>query len=762
MPKAEKIEYEYTGDVSSLKKATTKASSLIESFAKTAEKTFKSLTGVGLGDVFAEATKESIDYIENQNLFKVAMGESIDIGQEFVDTMSELYGMDPSNLMEYVGNFYQLTAAVDSTTRASEVMSLQLTKAAADIASVFNIDIESVIDNLGSGLRGMSRAVTKYGMDIRATTLQVTAASLGITKQVETMSEADREGLRYITMMRQADNIMGDFANTIESPANQLKIFKEQITQVGRAIGNFFLVPLKIVLPYINGFTMAVREMINWLGILTGVNEFVSEGNVSGLKQETDAVDSLGTSAEDTSKKLKKLTAPFDELNVINDNKDTENLSESYSMDPAIEKAVLELSYAFEEVKMKANEFRDEMLKFFGFERVDGELKKIEGAFRKNLVDRYPEWVKALDSTKSGFDKLKKIDTSKVVSALGNLKTSLSPFAATVGAGLADFFDTVLVPLSEYNVETIVPDTLNLISDAMDAFAEIWDVAGPVVNQLFADLLTPLQQVTWELIYGGLSLLVDVLESLADWARDDPESFRVMSEIVLGFLAGLWMYKKTKPILDFVTNIYNGLTTLTNSLPALSTNMKLAAANTNLAFAGFTLLAGAILLITQNWDKMNGAQRVIAILGAIAIGAAAAAAAFGALQSAWSLGVAAAAIVAGTVAIAAAVSAAQRDAKNAAEASVAGTDVAMATGGVVSGPTRALIGEGQYDEAVVPLGNSPQLNDMLDKFASKVSDRPVNVKVQIGEEDWDAFTYKSTQRGSYSVGVTPLGGIVRA
>ena len=755
MPKAEKIKYEYTGDVSSLKKATTQASSLIESFAKTAEKTFKSLTGVGLGDVFAEATKESIDYIENQNLFKVAMGESIDIGQEFVDTMSELYGMDPSNLMEYVGNFYQLTAAVDSTTRASEVMSLQLTKAAADIASVFNIDIESVIDNLGSGLRGMSRAVTKYGMDIRATTLQVTAASLGITKQVETMSEADREGLRYITMMRQADNIMGDFASTIESPANQLKIFKEQITQVGRAIGNFFLVPLKIVLPYINGFTMAVREMINWLGILTGVNEFVSEGNVSGLKQETDAVDSLGTSAEDTSKKLKKLTAPFDELNVINDNKDTDNLSESYSMDPAIEQAVLELSYAFEEVKMKANEFRDEMLKFFGFERVDGELKKIEGAFRKNLVDRYPEWVKALDSTKSGFDKLKKIDTSKVVSALGNLKTSLSPFAATVGAGLADFFDTVLVPLSEYTVETIVPDTLNLISEAMNDFSDIWEVAGPVANQFISDLLTPLQEISWAVISTGIELLVKVLDSLATWARENPESFATMSEIVLTFLAGLWTYKKVKPIIDFVTG-------LASALPALATNLSAAAASSSLAFAGFSLLAGAILLIVSNWDKMSGAQRVVAILGAIAIGAAAAAAAFGALQSAWSLGVAAAAIVAGTIAIAAAVSAAQRDAENAVNSSLSGVDVAMATGGVVSGPTRALIGEGQYDEAVVPLGNSPQLNDMLDKFASKVSDRPVNVKVQIGEEDWDAFTYKSTQRGSYSVGVTPLGGIVRA
>ena len=64
---------------------------------------------------------------------------------------------------------------------------------------------------------------------------------------------------------------------------------------------------------------------------------------------------------------------------------------------------------------------------------------------------------------------------------------------------------------------------------------------------------------------------------------------------------------------------------------------------------------------------MNGWQKVVSVLGAIAIGAAAAAAAVGALQSAWSLGVAAAAIAVGVGAIALAISSAQKDAKKAAK-----------------------------------------------------------------------------------------------
>ena len=49
--------------------------------------------------------------------------------------------------------------------------------------------------------------------------------------------------------------------------------------------------------------------------------------------------------------------------------------------------------------------------------------------------------------------------------------------------------------------------------------------------------------------------------------------------------------------------------------------------------------------------------------------------------------------------------------------------VGLATGGVVTGPTFAMIGEGKYDEAVVPLGNSPQFKSMKEGIAQEVVSR---------------------------------------
>ena len=191
---------------------------------------------VNIGKFFAKGITESINFTENLNLFRVAMGDTVDQGLKFVNQMSEIYGMDPSNLYKTAGYFYQLTDAIGMTDQASSTLSLSLTKASNDIASLFNVDVQTVVDDLASGMQGMSRSVRKYGMDIRATTLQQTALTLGIQGNVETMSEADRMALRFITMMNQVTNatsqlrenadgtteVIGDFAKTIEQPANQL------------------------------------------------------------------------------------------------------------------------------------------------------------------------------------------------------------------------------------------------------------------------------------------------------------------------------------------------------------------------------------------------------------------------------------------------------------------------------------------------------------------------------------------------------------
>ena len=48
----------------------------------------------------------------------------------------------------------------------------------------------------------------------------------------------------------------------------------------------------------------------------------------------------------------------------------------------------------------------------------------------------------------------------------------------------------------------------------------------------------------------------------------------------------------------------------------------------------------------------------------------------------------------------------------------------LKTGGVVTGPTYALVGEGGKDEAVIPLDNSPQMAQLVQQIADAVRDIP--------------------------------------
>lgn len=109
------------------------------------------------------------------------------------------------------------------------------------------------------------------------------------------------------------------------------------------------------------------------------------------------------------------------------------------------------------------------------------------------------------------------------------------------------------------------------------------------------------------------------------------------------------------------------------------------------------LLATAIIAIIDAWEDMTGLEKVVSILGALTIAAAGAAIAVGALQSAWSLGLAAAAIVAGVVAITAAVNNAKKRAQADAAAmsySTAGVP-ALADGAVLppNKPFLAMVGD---------------------------------------------------------------------
>lgn len=887
-----------TGYLNKLKSTTKETSSSFDTLSgitETVTSAVKTLIGIDLASIFHKSAINAMDYIENLNLFNVAMGDSISQGKKFVSQVQEIYGLDPSNIMTYVGNFNQLASAIEMPAKTANTLATGMTKMSTDIASVFNMDVVDVINNMKSGMIGMTRAVTKYGMDIRTSTLQQTALSLGITDNVRNMSEANREGLRYITMVHQASNLSGDWAKTIESPSNQLRILKEQLSQLARAIGNLFLPSIAKVLPYINGFVMALREAITAVAEFFGFTQMDFGGTTSTIDKSTNAIKDMGTEADKTSKKLQSLKAPFDELNVIQEpsfsTKDTspDISASSEMMDPAIAKAIEALNVPLENVRMKANQVRDALLEVFNlkgesFQNVlikiknalkgiwdiistlagkfnealtyNGNGQQILNTFKGILSDIYDWFMRIIQDTKNWASKL---NLEPIVSAFNGLLKAIRKLAEVIGNQLEQVYKNVLLPLGKWTIEKALPGIIKALTNALNWFSDHPDVITAIAGVAVAiglivgavktaisvittisNVINVLQGVfTAVMTVTGASLgtILGVVAAIAAVAAviaivithlDDIKAwFSKMKGTVETFVENakdkFATFKASvkeafKPITDFFTKIINKGKEIVNTVIG---NIKIIVDKfieiKNKLQEIFVALAKAFKYYVvdklKDWwekhivapltsfyntylkpivDKINdkvikpikeGFSNVIEDISDYftqlkedIVKAFNTVAKF-VLKIFEKLGKAIANVFIGRInniisffeflvnGIVAAINLLVKTANkvpgvNIQEVSKVklGKISYLATGGVVTGPTQAMIGEGKYNEAVIPLGSSPQLNEMLDKFAEKVNQQPINVIVKIGDKDWDAFTYQSAQRGQYLVGSPIIGG----
>ena len=260
---------------------------------------------------------ESNSYVEDLNLFTVAMGEYASSAQEYAETISEAMGIDPSTWMRNQGVFMTLATGFGVAGDRAATMSQQLTQLGYDISSFFNVKVEDAMQRLQSGIAGELEPLRRLGYDLSQAKLEAVALSLGIDKTFESMTQAEKAQLRYYAIMTQVTTAHGDMSRTLNAPANQLRILQAQLEQAGRALGNIFIPALNALLPYAIATAKVVRDLANELALLAGFT--LPEVDYSGISSGASDASSVLDKATDSAKKLKKTLLGIDELNVLSD-----------------------------------------------------------------------------------------------------------------------------------------------------------------------------------------------------------------------------------------------------------------------------------------------------------------------------------------------------------------------------------------------------------------------------------------------------------
>ena len=296
---------------------TAKSFNLLNSFAAKASVAF--LTARRAADVISGWIKESNDYVENLNLFTVAMGEYAQEAQEYAESVGEIMGIDPSAWMRNQGVFMTLISGFGVVSEDAAFMSKNLTQLGYDLSSFFNISVEDAMQKLQSGISGELEPLRRLGYDLSQAKLESIALANGITTSVSAMTQAEKSQLRYLAIMTQVTQAQGDMARTLSAPANQLRILQASATQASRALGNIFIPALNAILPYAIAFLQVIREVAQSIANLFGFK--LPEVDYSGITSVSSSVDDISDSfdgATGSAKKLQKQLMGFDELNVIN------------------------------------------------------------------------------------------------------------------------------------------------------------------------------------------------------------------------------------------------------------------------------------------------------------------------------------------------------------------------------------------------------------------------------------------------------------
>lgn len=271
--------------------------------------------------LMSTAIAKSSQYTEDLNLFTVSMGKYAEEAYDYAQKVSEIVGIDPAEWMRNQGVFNTIITGFGVAGDKAAYMSKNLTQLGYDIASFYNLDFESAMQKVQSGIAGELEPLRRLGYDLSVARLEQERLNLGIDKSVSSMTQAEKSQLRYYAMMTQVTQVQGDMARTLEQPANMLRVLKAQFEQCARAIGNLFIPILVKVLPFAIAVANALREIIAAIAGLFGATLQAPEwgdsfgGATAGSGAIADNMDSAAGSA----KELKKYLAGFDELNVLPD-----------------------------------------------------------------------------------------------------------------------------------------------------------------------------------------------------------------------------------------------------------------------------------------------------------------------------------------------------------------------------------------------------------------------------------------------------------
>ena len=271
--------YKITGDTSQIKKglqstdsAAKKTGQVITGVANAIKASFIAAAVVGIGRFSKKLIDAASDAAEAQNAVNVTFKESSDVIQDFARNSATAVGISSTKFKELstvIGAQLKLSGkAIDDVATDT----VNLTKRAADLASVFNVEVSEATTALGAALRGESEPARRFGINISDAAVQAEALASGLVKSKKEITDQVKVQARLNLIYKQSADVQGDFQNTSDGFANSQKILKERLADISVELGDILLPTATKLVNLINDkFVPAIESLVDSLDALSPV-----------------------------------------------------------------------------------------------------------------------------------------------------------------------------------------------------------------------------------------------------------------------------------------------------------------------------------------------------------------------------------------------------------------------------------------------------------------------------------------------------------
>ncbi len=445
----------------------------------------------------AKSIQYAVDFEETLNKYQVSMGEQYQQSLKFVDNLTRAFNLSTESIMNYQSTFKNMLDSLGGlSTSTTYKLSETITRMAIDYGSLFNVPIERAMEQFQQVLSGQIRTIrTVAGFDVSETTLFQFYKELGGTKTMRQLDQNEKRLLRIIALQKQMarTGATGDFEKTLSNTANVLKQIQETTKEVLTLFGRLFLGIIGKGAENLLGATIALRDFLNYLNKIRGY-EYAdyTKGGLFGNLEES------ATKAEEAVNSLKTTLLGFDKLNILSGG----NTTTATSGDSDYNFLASQISNYKElttNLEIGSQKVANSILEWFGYTRnVNGEIEKAEngmtrlqkiislikttlvGLLSVNFAKKGFAILKGFASFKGKISKLEKLGSSVLTAKEIATSTSLiKPFKSTT---------TIIGALEKSKVFSFLTKPGKLIGNLLTALPKSLVAIGTIAT-IFATLL---------------------------------------------------------------------------------------------------------------------------------------------------------------------------------------------------------------------------------------------------------------------------------